>query len=379
MPLAELLDGLGYTASPNFLRPGSRNSFERAADFGHVFRRAQKHCNLHGVYSLRHPEPAGRDTIVPVVYVCEARNDQEAETIHRRVWNQNVVPFLIIAAPMTIRLYSGFRYDTQATDADAESTGLLRAAKDMKEALGALEAFGAEQIDSGALWDQWGAKVTPETKVDWRLLSSLNHLDAWLQNSGIDDPEVSHALIGKYVYLYYLRERGILSDRRLAEWDLSAEEIFGRGAQLSAFWKVVDKLDERLNGSVFPLSATGRRRPRQEHVRMVARTFEGNDPATGQLALDFGLFDFSFIPIETLSVIYEQFLHSPKPGGGTSRGKAEGAYYTPLPLVNFMLEELDSLRPFQEGMRVLDPACGSGAVLVQCYRRIIEQDREFEP
>jgi len=47
--------------------------------------------------------------------------------------------------------------------------------------------------------------------------------------------------------------------------------------------------------------------------------------------------------------------------------------------VNFMLEELDAIRPLKQGMRVLDPACGSGAFLVQCYRRVIEQDEEFQP
>jgi hypothetical protein len=379
MQLTELLDGLGYSTSPNFLRPTSRNSFASAADFSHVFRRAQEPCNLRGVYSLRHTEHVGRDTIVPVVYVCEADDDSQADIIHQRVWNQNVVPFLVVVAPKAIRLYSGFRYDRQTPDADPELAGLLRAASEMKEALAFLEGFRSEQIDNGTIWEQWGGEVTPETRVDWRLLSSLNDLDAWLQKHGVEDPEVSHALIGKYVYLHYLRERDILSDKWLAEWGLEEGQIFGRHAQASAFWEVVEKLDERLNGCVFPLPSPGGSRPNGVHIQRVAGTFQGDDPVTRHLALDFGLYNFSFIPIETLSVIYEQFLHSQRPGHAAPPGRAQGAYYTPLPLVNFMLEELDSLQPFREGMRVLDPACGSGAFLVQCYRRIIEQDGEFEP
>ena len=379
MPLTELLAGLGYSGSPNFLRAGSQNSYDATVDFSHIFRRAEKYCSLRGVYSLRHAEEAARDTIVPVVYVCEAQDEDQAEIIHRRVWNQNAVPFLIVAAPKTVRLYSGFHYDRHKPGTDPELAGLLNVAADMNAALGFLEAFRAERIDDGTVWEQWGHKVTPETKVDWRLLSSLNDLDVWLRENGIEDPEISHALIGKYVYLHYLRERDILSDNWLADWGLEESRIFGRLAQASAFWRVVQKLDERLNGSVFPLQSSGARSPTQDHIRKVAGTFKGDNPASGQLALDFGLYDFSFIPIETLSVIYEQFLHSPKSDGSPSRGKARGAYYTPLPLVNFMLEELDSLRPFREGMRVLDPACGSGSFLVQCYRRVIEQDDEFQP
>jgi hypothetical protein len=379
MDVNSLIDGLGYAHSPNFLAPASENSLDRAADFGHIFRRAQGPCNLRGVYTLRHPEETGRDTVVPLVYLCEAQDETDAERIHKSVWNQNVVPFLILTAPDTIRLYSGFRYDRPRPDAAPEASGLLRAAGTMKAALEFLAAFHADRIDDGTVWEAWGSQVTPATKVDWRLLSSLNDLDAWLQANGIPDPAVSHALIGKYVYLNYLREREILSDHWLTEWGLEKQQIFGRQAQASSFWRLAEQLDERLNGSVFPIPTSGGRRPKQEHIRKVAAAFAGDEPASGQLALDFALYDFSFIPIETLSVIYEQFLHAPRPEGGASAGKEKGAYYTPLPLVNFMLEELDSFRPLRENMRVLDPSCGSGAFLVQCYRRIIEQDSEFKP
>jgi len=42
-----------------------------------------------------------------------------------------------------------------------------------------------------------------------------------------------------------------------------------------------------------------------------------------------------------------------------------------------MLSELEERRPLRSGMRVFDPACGSGAFLVQAFRRLIES--EFPP
>lgn len=373
-----LLDKLGYLESPNFFHAEDAASFHQAVDFSHIFRRARERCSLQGVYSLRQTGQEGRDVVVPVVYVCEARDHEHAERIHRRVWNQNVVPFLIITSPKDIRLYSGFRYELHKRDSHRTEAGILKVVEDIHQALEALDAFRAPRIDDGSLWDDWGAYVTPETRVDWRLLNSLEDLDMWLQRNGIADSEVSHALIGKYVYLSYLRQRDILSNRRLADWDLDENHIFGRQARLSAFLKVVERLDDWLNGTVFPIETSDPSRLAQEHVRQVAGTFSGDDPATGQLALDFDLYDFSFIPIEALSVIYEQFMHAPKSDGSPGSGRSQGAYYTPLPLVNFMLEELDSLHPFQKGMRVLDPACGSGAFLVQTYRRVIELDEEFK-
>lgn len=374
----QVLDELGYRESPNFLRPGRRNTFDSAADLGHIFRRAHAHCSLHGVYSLRDSSAKGRDTVVPVVYICEAQSDADAERIHRLVWNQNVVPFLIVVSQQSIRLYSGFRYQAPLPNVDSTVAGIIDVAADMKAALQFLDAFRSTRIDDGTIWERWGKEVTPETRVDWQLLSSLNDLDIWLRDEGKLDAHVSHALIGKYVYLNYLRQRDILSDRKLDKWGLEAGQIFGRTAQVSSFWKVVEELDGWLNGCVFPLKSSGSRRPKQEHIRKVAGTFAGDDPTSGQMSLNFDAYDFSFIPIETLSVIYEQFLHAPLEKEGATRGKMQGAYYTPLPLVNFMLEELDNLHSLKHGMKVLDPACGSGAFLVQCYRRIVERDEEFQ-
>ena len=113
---------------------------------------------------------------------------------------------------------------------------------------------------------------------------------------------------------------------------------------------------------------------------MVAATFGGDQPlgdGTWQLHLDFQAYDFSYIPIETLSVVYEQFLHASPSEEGSTRGKEAGAYYTPIPVVNFMLAEMEDRHPLSRGTRILDPACGSGAFLVQCYRRLIE--REYPP
>ena len=72
------------------------------------------------------------------------------------------------------------------------------------------------------------------------------------------------------------------------------------------------------------------------------------------------------------AVVYEQFLHVPQ-DDGTSQGKEEGAYYTPIPVVNYMLAAMEETMPLEDGVRVFDPACGSGAFLVQCYRRLIER------
>jgi hypothetical protein len=109
MRRADLLKRLGYDRSPNFLRAG-KGELETALAYGHIFRRAVEKRGLRGVYTLRPPNGSGAMPVAPIVYVCEAENDDEADLTHRLVWNQDVVPFLIVQTPHSVRLYSGFRH-----------------------------------------------------------------------------------------------------------------------------------------------------------------------------------------------------------------------------------------------------------------------------
>lgn len=372
MQTSELLAELEYTDSPSFL---GASRFGEAPEHAHIFRRAAESFHLHGVYLLREGSRQGQDVSTPVVYVAEAKTQKEADEIHRKVWNQNVVPFLLVRTPEGIRLYSGFRYDwkTVSRSQQREQQGVLEAAIAFNEVAEKLAAFRARAIDDGRIWKDRGWQVESQARVDWRLLDALEKLGEWLHKGQRLEKEVANALIGKFVYLRYLRDRNILSDRKLQEWGIDLRKVFGRNATIEATRELVERVDEWLNGAIFPFPFSGKRAPRREHIQRVAAIFLGDETSTGQLHLDFQHYDFSYIPIETLSVIYEQFLAS------EGKDKASGAYYTPIPLVNFMLAELDDHRPLVPGMRVLDPACGSGAFLVQCYRRLIERRLRESP
>jgi len=366
----DLLDQLGY-AAPNCLQG---RELERAPDYGHVFRRAmdEKGIGLHAVYCLRPPvRNGGNDPtrpLVPVTYVCRAATLDDADRIHRLVWNQSVAPFVIVLAPDRVRLYSGFERTSQA-GASASSAFLAEAT--LADAADKLRTLSADSINSGEVWDEWGAKVRPDRRVEWRLLEDLRKLEHLISSAGLKDRKLVHSLIGKYVYLHYLRGREILSNERLEKWGLSWNDVSGGSAQIRSFARVCSQLDEWLNGSAFPLLAREIDAIGEQVLRRVAGLFAGHDPG-GQLHLDFPAYDFSHIPIETLSVIYEQFLHATPTESGGTVGKEKAAYYTPVPVVNFIIDRMGELHPLRPPMRVLDFSCGSGTFLVQCYRKLIE-------
>lgn len=365
MHLDKLLDELGYAGSPHFLRRETAE-LQAAPDFGRVFRNATRQpCQLEGVYTLRRTPGSQTEPLVPVVYVCRAESEEAADRVHELVWNQDVVPFLLVHSPHGIRLYSGFRCQPRK---EGRERGVLRVLTAFNQVSELADSFHADAIDNGKLWRDWGHEVTPDTRVDWNLLHNLQKLDRWLQDKGGLEKDVSHSLIGKYVYLHYLRDREILSDKRLAEWQLEASSVFGPTATRAGLRAITERLDDWLNGSVFPLRLSGPGAPSDKLIARVAGTFHGDEivgDSDWQLHLDFRIYDFSYIPIETLSVIYEQFLHTPEKDGRRTRGEEAAAYYTPIPVVNFMLSEMDERLPLKRGMRVFDPACGSGAFLVQ--------------
>jgi len=385
MTLEKLLTRLGYEGSPCFLRRKD-GKFESEPSYGHIFRKAldrkqpkAPRWKVEGVYGVRDLETKAH-RFLPVVYVCTADDAAAAQELHRLVWNQDVVPYVLVLTQKGVIAYSGYRYSAEAkTD---EKKGILAALTDFNDAQEIVDLFHAREVDSGQIWKQPRLKVDTAQRVYHELLKTLRQLDTDLQSSGLTK-EVSHALIGKYVYLRYLRDRGILSDERLSIWELKESDIFGNKAKKGSLEKLTDHLDNWLNGEVFPLPWRGPTSPSPSQVQAVAGAFHGDEShfSGTQLQLDLQPYDFSYIPIETLSLVYEQFLHiekkKPKEQSKTddkpTKGRTEGAYYTPLPLVNFMLAEMEHRRPLKKGMKVFDPSCGSGAFLVQAYRLLIEK------
>lgn len=370
---------LGYADSRQFIDPDRIDELP-ASELTFALRLAANECprlskpsdeiHFEGAYVLQR-EP--QTPAVPVVYLVRTETDAIARRIHQFVWNQNQAPFLIVESPKTIRVYSGFAYDREK-----DSPLLAPVVQSTAELLTKLADFRAESIDDGTLWAHWAHAVKPSERVDETLLEDLKSLDERLQKQGMNR-KASHGLIGKFVYLRYLRDRNILSPKKLQNWTIDPKHVFTGSATLKAFRKVDNELQKWLNGSVFTLGNVELSEVTQDQLRLVAEVFQGGSLKGKYLQRSlFDVYDFSHIPIETLSCVYEQFLHDAKEENGKSRGKTLGAYYTPLPLADYVLSEMERQRPLEPGMKVLDPACGSGAFLVQCYRRLIEKQRRLE-
>ena len=378
MDVQSLLDALGYSRSlGNWVTPD--NADHRLS---HHFRLAEK-ANVIGCYMYHTSLNDQVTPPQPAVYVARANDENEARLVQKRLFCLGGCPFLIILLPGGVRAYTSFRYDAanpETARITAPNTGTLLDTSDE------LNFFRSEEIDSGRIWERLAKYLNSETRVDYRLLNNLRQLSDLLKRKFELPREVAHALIGKYIYFHYLRDRNVLDDNWLHEHQVQSRNVFGRGADITGFVTLANALQSRFNGDIFPVPAGDERWHTNGTLPFLARIFAGDAPIASdsdavaiQLALEFQAYDFSFIPIELLSSIYEQFLNDKerdpsqrRRNNSAGRRGGDGVVYTPEPLADYVLSEMEAVCPLKTGFRVLDPCCGSGVFLVLAYRRLIE-------
>ena len=173
MNMQDLLNCLEYSESPYYLTGSRLNAYP---GYSHAFRLAKEECALDGVYTIQGNDSSTPlcQNILPVVYVCKANSEVDASEFHKLVWNQNIVPFLLVETPKAYRLYPGFNYNSRV--AGKKDQSVLEVAKTANAVLSNLSELKASAINSGVIWQKWREVVTQEKRVDSKLLKSLRSL-----------------------------------------------------------------------------------------------------------------------------------------------------------------------------------------------------------
>src|SRR6266496_1714019 len=364
MLLSTLLKELDYEQSVHYRSHVSEFEPETA----HLFR-AARDAGVSGIYVFQTSPATSQKVVVdrPAVFIAQARDLKHAQSIHRSLWNLGYAPFLIVLLPEQVRVYSGFKYSEEDPQ-----TGFLDEFQ-LNDLRILLAEFSAEAIDTGHIWQKskYKKQLDQQQRVDKLLLKNLRQLGDELKKQGLD-ASIAHALIGKYVYIRYLWDRGILTEEWLQEQHIEKTSVFSRVASTDGLSRFTTALENRFNGKIFPIDFTRTDAPTDLHVRLTASVFMGDEIILGrkktiieQLHLDFRAYDFAYIPIEILSEVYEQFIED---------SKKKGAVYTPEILADYLLSEINTVKPLNEETKILDPACGSGVFLVLAYRWLIEAE-----
>ena len=382
--LQRLLDRLGYSADAGWV---SASNFDTVITHRFAMQQAEQEMSVVGAFCLKRRTGQSDIIATPLVYVAQTSNVGAAQEIHRRVWSQGLAPFLLVATPDGLTICPGFAYSQenwkQLVHWSSWST-IENISQDGVEPTALLDPMlwdlRAIRLRTSLFWRDHTIDVAG--RVDQRLLANLDALsDVLIRGAGVSrklTPAAANGLIGRFLYVYFLADRGIIDQK----WATSRKHTIQLGEQnvdwpASATWSFFDDLDSIFNGSIFPLGRKERAGIDKTHINLVRRVMKhGAQPdRSGAIQLSFLDFYFGALRTETLSSVYEQFLENIR----TGERRRVGAFYTPPFLVDFMLDRIDEERPLQEGVTVLDPAARSGVFLVGAYRRIIERARAAQP
>jgi methylase of polypeptide subunit release factors len=302
-------------------------------------------------------------------------NLKEVCRLHKSIWNQRKVPLLYISTPTELRIYNCFE---EPIDPDKELNKINQielekySTNDTKEHLNRLVSLlGRAAIDSVEFWKAKKIiqKFSPKKRVDNVLINNLKATKEELRKRKID-PNVIHDILTRSLFVLYLEDIGATNAEYYNQFKKGSKSYFHLLADLEATYKFFKHLDNKFNGNLFPVTDDEKKKINGAELQLIASCFWGNEVSSGQQTL-WKKFDFSVIPIELLSEIYEIFLNN------TDEEKSNtGEYYTPHSLVDLILNE--SL-PWADknnkryDLKILDIACGSGIFLVESYRRLVDR------
>ncbi len=347
-----LFDELGYAGTPGFLTEAGTIPWANGRAIPHI----------HAALFLEHQ---------PLAYFSRFSelNLDEIRKLHKNVWSQSKAPLLFVTLPHEIRIYSGY----DIPPGPEEEPKLLQHLTALTDYLSAQQAIRQNLVEAyyhriyletGAFWNEAEArKINYQTRADLTLVANMKHARQLLTENGLTN-HLAYTLLGRSIFICYLEDRGILDDvwmRQMTERKAgNYRETLGYGRATT--YSLFEQLSDRFNGDLFPVE-DAEKIVADHHLNILLEFLNQTNLETGQLSL--WPYNFEFIPIELISHIYDTFI-------GESEQRSSGAYYTPLPLVDFMLEETMGDEVVCPEMTVLDPTCGSGIFLVGAYRRLIQ-------
>lgn len=319
---------------------------------------------------------------VPTVYVRDCPKPlgpQEAASLHLDFWNQGVATVLLVRDPERLRVFSSL---ARPIDPEKATEKLLndRLVDSIHMATQATWAENFYQsLANGTYYsrDEAVALFDPAEGVDSHLIGNLAAVrDAITAGNDALPADIAHAFLGRILFVSYLCHRGILKlDNYLpgGPWKDLREFLARTPAEKAhriVYRDLFPALRERFNGSMFDGDLeTERKAIRPVHWQIIQHFLEGSPGASGQRSLGFWAYRFDFIPVETISSIYEMFFQVED---GQAK-KAEGAFYTPRLLAETTLDWVLRDRKSLAELRMIDPSCGSGIFLVIIFNRLVAE------
>jgi len=282
------------------------------------------------------------------------------EKVFKASWNFGEAPIIIIENEMDFDIYNGFDYILENGEFSLNPIT-------QKDDLDYISIISGKYFEnSKKIFEK------KDKKVDKKLLENIKNARKKLLELNLkEDMNIANALLGRVIFIRYLIDRKVslrFEGKHQALTNDDLKDILSSKNRTYKLFKYL-KSKDGFNGDWFPIENKEEHLVNEKHLTVLKNLISGVDLKTNQGSL-FDIYDFSIIPIEFISNVYESFI-------GEEKQKKSGAYYTPTFLVDYILkytvDEYFRNNPTEYNCQVLDPACGSGIFLVETLRKLISQ------
>ncbi len=300
--------------------------------------------------------------------------ERESE-IHKQVWSFDNSPIVFVIKDSEVKVYNALSYSKKE-----ESLDEIKLSQDEIE-----DKFSFWNLQSGTTW-KWlqedyyenNKKKNFRKRVNEKLFQNIKDVRQTLvdksKDASLTDNE-ANSLILRLIFVRYLIDREIKID---AEF-ISGSTTQKRRISLSSLIKNPERLNQlfiklnaNFNGALFKEIDI---KISNEQSTFLANVFKGEIEEQGSLfdGFYFEIFDFSIIPVEVISGIYESLIDP-------ETRNLDSAVYTPSFLVDYILN--DTVDKYLEEKntsecKIFEVAVGSGIFLVQSLRKMIEKEIEL--
>jgi type I restriction-modification system DNA methylase subunit len=382
--MSELLNGIFECLDINSCTGlATEDNMQSMSPFQRLFyTQVHEKIGIDAVYFLRDANGVAK---IPLIYfsVIQKYDAKQVAELHRLSWNLGEAPLLFVVTPDEILIYNNYKAPQSVDGRDLDPTVGIIETLSLADGLASqritLQKYHRSLLECGEFWRQSKTRFNTQGRVDTTLMSNLRIMRRTLikqiskrcDESKETITSVVHALLSRSIFVKYLEERKDSNGETVfpkgfySNFLASAKEYTDVLNSKEATYSLFSLLKEKFNGDTLQVTEVETKIITQKDLDEL-RTFILGDSEleSKQLAL-WPLYSFDIIPIQLISSIYELFFHL------SDEDDEKGTYYTPLHLVNLVMDEVYPWEGTYKNITFFDPSCGSGIFLVEAYRRLV--------
>ena len=382
--MSELLNGIFECLDINE-RTGLAisNNLKKMSHFQRLFyTHVHDKIGIDAVYFLRDNEGIAK---IPLIYFSVIK-DYDAGRIaelHRLSWNLGEAPLLFVVTPDELLIYNNYQTPQTKEDGTLDHTAALIETLSIADGIAsqrvALQKYHRSLLESGEYWRRSKNRFDPQGRVDTTLMTNLRimrrTLITQISNRSNTKKEiitsVVHSLLSRSIFIKYLEERKDSNGQTVFPADFyskfiqSAKQYTDVLKNKEATYNLFRSLKDKFNGDTLQVSKEEEEIITQADLDELRTFILGDSNLESKQLTLWPLYSFDIIPIQLISSIYELFFHL------SDEDDEKGTYYTPLHLVNLLMDEVYPWEGEYKDISFFDPSCGSGIFLVEAYRRIV--------